>query len=654
MDKLQARNNDTRFSDLSDQPTGDVLTADSISPVTPAQRILQAAALACACALLAAVWSYPLGGAWLGAGILAYLWVLRRWPHAWLVLVPAALPVLDLTPWTGRFYFDEFDCLLAATIAARAWPWPGPHAQSARATGQGSSVAGAAVALFGLSCLLSVLIGALPFPPPGLNGFSHYYSPYNGLRMAKGAAWALLLWPLLRDELERDVVKTQRRFALGMLAGAMGAALAVLWERAAFTGLFNFAYSYRVVGMFSGMHVGGACIEAYFALALPFVAWWTLTVRTPRQRLTGALVFAVAGYGLAVSYARAGYLAAGLGMAVLGFGLWARRRKPLPRKQLGRALLLFALLGVLAWTVLQGPTMQRRYAFSERDLKVRTNHWLDALSMMDDTPATALLGMGIGRYPRTYFLRSGEGVHPAFHALEQQAGQRYLVLTGGAPLYVEQLLRLAPRQRYLLSFIARSADQASELAFPLCEKWMLYSVRCHWQTFQVGDTGGAWRRFVGVIESGELGAGPWYAPRPLKLALFNLTDDSTVDIGQLSLRAQDGRELLRNGDFGAGMDRWFFSGDNHLPWHIENLWLQLYFEQGALGVLAFAALCACAAFGLVRGQRARDVYVPALAGALAAFFALSLVDSLFDFPRLALLFYLIIAQSLFGVKKTAA
>ena len=602
--------------------------------------------MACAGAVLTAVWTYPLGGAWLGAGVLAYLWILRRWPHAWLLLLPAALPVLDLTPWTGRFYFDEFDCMLAATVAARGWRLP-----AARLPGPGAVVNTAAI-LFGLSCLVSVLIGALPFPPPGLNGFNHYYSPYNGVRMAKGLAWALLLWPLLRDQLQRDVAKTQRRFALGMLIGALGAALAVLCERAAFTGLLNFSSGYRVVGMFSGMHVGGACIEAYFAMALPFIAWWTLTARGRLRRLAGALAFTAASYGLVATYARAGYLAAGLGMAVLALGLWARRRAPLPGRQLGRALLLFALLGVLGWTVLHGHAMQRRYAHSERDLKVRSAHWLDALQIMDDTPATVIFGMGIGRYPRTYFLRSGEEVYPAFHALEQEAGRHYLVLTGGAPLYVEQLVRVAPQQRYLLSFAARSADPDSELALPLCEKWMLYSARCQWQTFRIGDTGGAWRRFGRVIESGELGGGSRYVPRPLKLAMFNLADDSTLDVGQLSLRAEDGRELLRNGDFSAGMDRWFFSSDNHLPWHIENLWLQLYFEQGALGVLAFAALAACAVLGLAQGQRAREPYVPALAGALVAFFALSAVDSLFDFPRLGLLFYLIISQTLFHIKKT--
>ena len=50
-------------------------------------------------------------------------------------------------------------------------------------------------------------------------------------------------------------------------------------------------------------------------------------------------------------------------------------------------------------------------------------------------------------------------------------------------------------------------------------------------------------------------------------------------------------ELLGNGDFQHGNDRWFFTSDrHHLPWHAKNLWLHVYFEQGVLGLLIFSAL----------------------------------------------------------------
>ena len=75
----------------------------------------------CSGLLIDAVWIYPLGGYWLAIGLLVYLLILNRWPHAWLILLPAALPVLDFTPWTGHFFFDELDCMLAATVAMNGW-----------------------------------------------------------------------------------------------------------------------------------------------------------------------------------------------------------------------------------------------------------------------------------------------------------------------------------------------------------------------------------------------------------------------------------------------------------------------------------------------------------------------------------------------------
>jgi O-antigen ligase len=603
-------------------------------------------AMLCAGVLAAILPGYPLGGQWLGLALLAACAALRRWPHGWLLLVPAALPVLDLAPWTGRFFLDEFDALLAAILLMHAW-----HARPAAAPA-GERMPGAArawLALFGMSSCLGLLIGAWPFHAPGLNGLNHYYSPYNGFRLAKGMGWAFLLWPLLREALAQDPVKTQRRFALGMGLGVFAAALAVAWERAAFTGLLNFDSGYRVVGLFSGMHTGGAYIEAYFALALPFLAWWTLTSRRWPQRLAGSAMLAVGSYALLVTYARAGYLAAAIGMLVLARAPRLRPR-PAPRHAL-RAALLFALVAVLAWVVANGEAMQRRYASSERDLVARTKHWIDAIAMMDATPASWLVGMGLGSYPRTYFMRSGEGITPSYQALDAENRNTFLALAVGAPLYLEQIISLQPGRRYHLSFLARSRDPDAQLSAPVCEKWMLYSRRCIWQTLWIGDTGGEWQRFSRSFSSRPADAPPHIA-RPLKLSLFSHANGSLIDIDDVSLRDDDRHELLRNGDFSKGMDFWFFTSDNHLPWHLENTWLQIVFEQGLLGLAGFAGLVLCAIATLLRRLRAGDPYAPVLAAALAAFLALSPLDSVFDFPRLSMIVYLILLQRLHDGKKS--
>jgi O-antigen ligase len=84
---------------------------------------------------------------------------------------------------------------------------------------------------------------------------------------------------------------------------------------------------------------------------------------------------------------------------------------------------------------------------------------------------------------------------------------------------------------------------------------------------------------------------------------------------------------------------------------MENTWLQVGFEQGAVGLAGFAGLVLCAAAALWRRLRAGDPFAPVLAAALAAFLPLSLLDSLFDFPRISLIVYLILLCALFDSKK---
>jgi hypothetical protein len=65
-----------------------------------------------------------------------------------------------------------------------------------------------------------------------------------------------------------------------------------------------------------------------------------------------------------------------------------------------------------------------------------------------------------------------------------------------------------------------------------------------------------------------------------------------VDVDNVALFDDVGRNLIKNGDFSIGHAWWYFSSDrHHLPWHAKNLLLHLLFEQGWLGlVLVSSAL----------------------------------------------------------------
>jgi hypothetical protein len=584
-------------------------------------------------ALLAAVApGYPLGAVPLMLALAAYAALAIAAPRAPYLLLPALLPVLDLAPWTGRFFIDEFDLLLAVTfILAYCRPPAPPPEPQVRLGRRGVWLLG----LFALSAGYAALDGIAPLRQLDLNAFTSYYSPFNGLRAAKGLFWALLAIVPLRRELARDYRLVHADFAAGMLAGVALAGCAVLLERLLFPGLFDFSSSYRVVGPFTAMHTGGAYIEGYFVLALPFVAWRALVCRGWAERTLALGVFCLGAYAMMVTYARGGYVALLIGMLILAALAPFLRTLLLRRPQIVTLALLFGLLTAVAVPVTHGEFMRGRFSAASADLRSRTAQWAQAIGLMDTSARTMLLGMGAGRYPLLSAVTFQQGLPPAGYHLAAEGGNVFLHLGPGSPLYVEQIVSAGPR-RYRAVVLARAQGEHAALTVSLCEKWLLYSAGCVERRVKIPQTGGRWVEFGFNLDAGRLAQGRW-PHRPLKLAL-QASGDGAVEIDRVALLA-DGRDVLHNGGFAAGLDRWFFTVDRFETWHFENTWLQLYFEQGLLGLTLFVLLIAYTGLRAVRHVRDSDFPLPALVAAQGGFLALGMLDSLFDFPRLGLLFF---------------
>ena len=296
------------------------------------------AALAFLALLGLAVSVYPAPGWLLGGALALYLGLLFWRPELWLLAVPVLLPVLDFAPWTGWFFLEELDLLLLATCVAGYWQLgrqPAP-----------TKLPGAvrlALALFVLCYLVAGWRGVMPLAPLDANAFSNYVSPYNGLRVLKGVLWPLLLLPVLRHTAGAGGENLQRWLVPGMLLGLLACSLAVVWERLAFPGLFNFASDYRPTAPFSAMHTGGAALDAYLAMAFPFVAMF-LVGRQPHWRLAlglGGLALGV--FAGLTTFSRDIYLAyaaAGGVIAVLGAANHVRAGTLARRTLLGNLLLL--------------------------------------------------------------------------------------------------------------------------------------------------------------------------------------------------------------------------------------------------------------------------------------------------------------------------
>jgi O-antigen ligase len=102
-----------------------------------------------------------------------------------------------------------------------------------------------------------------------------------------------------------------------------------------------------------------------------------------------------------------------------------------------------------------------------------------------------------------------------------------------------------------------------------------------------------------------------------------------------------GHEMLLNGDFGLGMDRWIFTDDSHISWRMLNEYLMLWFETGLTGVVAFLALAGLAIAGGIRATWYGAVTGAAVAGSVAGFLVSGMFDNVLEAPRLATLFFLV-------------
>ena len=292
-------------------------------------------------AALYGAYEFPVVPLPLLAALLGYAALLWREPRLWMFFVPALLPVLNLAPWSGRFFFDELDLCLLVTIAVCALR--GRSGQSTRL----APAAGLTIALFVSVFLISLAIGLVPFEPLDGNSFANYYSKYNGLRVGKGLAWGIALLLLVRADLGRDAQALATYWVPGRLAGLAGVVAVAVWERLAFPGLTNFSEDYRVSSTFGAMHVGGGAIDGYLVLALPFTLVWLSETKSLIKLSIAASLFALGSYTVMVTFSRGLYVACLVMIVALGFGAMVRQ-KATGVFSTSRALLVVTIIFLLS------------------------------------------------------------------------------------------------------------------------------------------------------------------------------------------------------------------------------------------------------------------------------------------------------------------
>lgn len=288
--------------------------------------------------------NYPTQPLMIVAAAVVWAMIVFAQPGAWLLVVPAVLPVVGFAPWTGWLTFEEIDILVLAAAAggyarlaadARRWVATEPH--PARL----SPVVLALVAAFAASVALSLARGLAAAGDFRFGWFHGYGEALNSLRVAKSYALALLLLPLLVVELRASTQRATGRLAAGMALGLGAAALAVVWERLVFADLLDFSSDYRVTGLFWEMHVGGAALDGFLALTVPFAAWQLVRAKGPLRLAAALALAALAGYACLATFSRGLYAAVPVSLAVMLLLLVVRREGALTRA---------ILFSVVRWT----------------------------------------------------------------------------------------------------------------------------------------------------------------------------------------------------------------------------------------------------------------------------------------------------------------
>ncbi len=596
--------------------------------------------------------------------LLVILWNAAR-PQVLWFLLPAALPVMSFTPWTGWWLFDESDVLVQACLAGAFARW-GIDIQRGRTEESWSRRRsfGAVWCAVALSLVVGVLRGTgdagvdwTTIPVWNEAMYAGYDSTWNTWRVAKSLAWALLIGLLLHAPGGTGGQVPARMVARGMVVGLGLVGSIALWERAVYAGVFDFSHAYRTSAWFWEMHVGGGAIDAYLAIAVPFAVWamWTSTAA---WRWAGASILMVLSvYVVLTTYSRGVYLAVLIALLFMGITAWRFKLVPAAGPTRGR-LTLMAIVSTLilesVFVLGSGSFMANRLAQSDSDLVGRMEHWRSGLGLLN-SPEAWVTGLGIGRFPAHYSREVPGGHYPGEALWQGDAGDQTHVLLSGRHDEGQRADLFALTQRVDLTGagsirvrLRATGQRPSTLLVSLCERHLLYDSSCErrWASLKPkSDAGNGWielRMGKSLFEGKSRVAGP----RERVLALSPLHIGQAIRIESVELWDSNGRQRLFNTDFSKGLQHWLPMAQGRFqPWHIDNLYLDVLVERGLLGLVILTAWVLWALHGLCERLRRRDSAAWALAASMVGIVSLGAVISVTEVPRVSLILMILLWSS---------
>lgn len=597
-------------------------------------------ALVVAAIVVAGAWVAPGDPVAKAVAVAAFTVCVWRNPSSALLLTPIAIALTDTASLTGQRWFELLDLVTLATLGV-AILHPLLKKPAVSAPVNGFWLAATCVLLL----VPSVLIGLQGAMWPDENALLGPLSPWTSLLLAKGFAGALTLAWFAR-RLRLDTALGAQYFGRGMVLALAGVVFLTVKERLAFVGPFDFSTDYRAPGPFTAIALGGAYIECFMSAAVPFAVVGAFRERIRVVRLSCAVLILAAAYATMVTYSRAGQV---VFLAVVGASmlLLAIQQSPTASagSRSGRLLIGFGLasaVALVAGAVLMAPYATARFKQLESDTQVRLDHWQLGMSFGRDHASATLLGNGLGSFGRKSYVEGPPAGRPGLFLLHDEGGNLSVHAHPGKLSYLDQRVDVRHGEPLMVSARMRTT-QGRGLQALLCEKDLVQSRSCGVANLRV-PTDGQWHRVEAPVTLPVNAYAGWPA-RPIRFTLFH-GGGGVVEIDDISLRDEQHQELLRNGNFENRAEHWVYSSDMHLVWHMKNLWLQVFFEQGAIGSVAHATLLLAGLAGAWRAVR-HSPWLLAFGMAMLAFQGIGLIDSVIDSPRFSQL-YLSIAMLAVG------
>lgn len=602
---------------------------------------------------------HPLFPAVAGCAALLMAGIAWRRPGAGVFLLAACLPLADAGILTGPWAFDELDVLVLAVLAGTCL--------AVSRSGHGAVLRSPAERWFvGLTALV-ILAGCLPGWLRWLDGAANadptpawfvqalHASQAEALwHASKAFVWAALLLMAWQAAGAGKRFWWVRRWLYGSVLGLGLVSATALVELMLEHGWPVPARGYRTAAAFWEMRLGGGAIDVYLAATMPVLFWLLLRERR-RFRWWAMALLTIASVQVLLSTQSRGVIGAVLVTAVL-LALLVRWQPRLCRwraQQRRQALLVVLVLVIqVAWGLFGGGDLTQRLNHSTKDLAYRVAHWQRGIELLQ-TPGERWLGLGAGGWSDRYGSQPGAGEYPGRVGWQRDSEDGWQMLLGGpvsdpsiGPRFgVVQRITDRSVGAYRVG-LSLNTDRPLELLLSVCERYLIYDRRCQWRRVPVpaAPQGGP-----SVWQEWELRGNPLRADaalagwRPRVFSLSVLTPGARADVQRITLRTPAGDEALSNGDFRYGPARWVAAAQGRFePWHLDNLYLQLWVERGLPGTAALAVLVAFALRNARPLLTTHPREAPALLAALMGVGLLGLLVSVSELPRLTMLLWLLL------------